>query len=180
LHELPASHGRRRRNFLLAGLAAIVTMVGAGYGSYHFLYGRWRASTEDAYTNGNIVQVTSLVSGAIVEISVKDNALVEAGQTLVRLDSSDSEVSVAEAEAALARITDDGFMQTGSGEPIRGRTALAAAYARAFAASDSPPFLHNHVIDLRATRRRVFAVSTYACGSATESCSDPANTATST
>lgn len=101
--ERTARNGNGRRNFLLTGLAAIVAIAAASYGAHHHLHGRWYESTEDAYSHGNIVQVTSLVSGTIVEIGVDDNELVEAGQTLVRFDPSDSEVSLAQAEAALAR-----------------------------------------------------------------------------
>ncbi len=95
--------GNGHRNFLLTGLATIVVIAAVGYIAYHFLHGRWFESTEDAYANGDIVQVTPLVSGTIVEISVEDNMLVKAGQTLVKFDPNDAEVALAQAEAALAR-----------------------------------------------------------------------------
>lgn len=99
----PSGGGNGRRNFLLTGLAAIVAIAAAGYGIYYFSHGRWFESTDDAYTHGDIVQVTSLVPGTIVEISVEDNTLARAGQTLVRFDPNDSEVALAQAEATLAR-----------------------------------------------------------------------------
>lgn len=101
--ETPANDGNGRRNFLLAGLGIIIVIAALGYGVYYLLHGRWFESTEDAYANGNIVEVTPLVSGTIVEISVDDNMLVKAGQPLIKLDPSDSQVALAQAEAALAR-----------------------------------------------------------------------------
>ena len=99
----PANNGNGRRNFLLTGLALIIAITTIGYGAWYFLHGRWYERTEDAYANGNIVEVTPLVSGTIVEISVDDNMLVKAGQALIRLDPNDSRVALEQAEASLAR-----------------------------------------------------------------------------
>lgn len=42
----------------------------------------------------------------------------------------------------------DGAMDTGSGDPVRGRAAIRAAYERTFATDDFFPFVHNHVIEI--------------------------------
>jgi membrane fusion protein (multidrug efflux system) len=97
------TNGNGRRRMLLIGLAIIVVVAFSGYGAYYFLHGRWFESTEDAYANGNIVEVTPLVSGTIIEIGAEDNTLVKVGQALVKLDPNDSEVALEQAEAALAR-----------------------------------------------------------------------------
>jgi membrane fusion protein (multidrug efflux system) len=101
--ETPANENNGRRSFLLRGLAAIVVIAAIGYSVYYFVHGRWFESTEDAYANGDIVQITPLVAGTIVEISAEDNMLVKAGQALVKFDPNDSEIALAQAEAALAR-----------------------------------------------------------------------------
>ncbi len=98
-----AADGSRRRKALLIGLGALVVVGGIGFGAYHYLHGRWYESTEDAYANGNIVQITPQTSGTIVSIGADDNALVKAGQTLVAFDPNDSMVALEQAEAALAR-----------------------------------------------------------------------------
>ena len=41
-----------------------------------------------------------------------------------------------------------GVMDTGDGEPMLGRTAIVAAYDKAFGDLMLKPFVHNHVIDL--------------------------------
>jgi ketosteroid isomerase-like protein len=48
---------------------------------------------------------------------------------------------------AVALFADDGVMDTGTGAPIVGRTALLEAY-RGMLTGDLQPFVHNHVIDL--------------------------------
>lgn len=50
---------------------------------------------------------------------------------------------------AIAQLfAEDGVMDTGTGEPMRGRANITATYAPIFASSDSRPFVHNHVIEL--------------------------------
>ena len=50
--------------------------------------------------------------------------------------------------AVAALFADDGEMDTGSGEPMRGRDAIRATYERTFAADDFYPSVHNHVIEI--------------------------------
>ena len=97
----PANGNRRRR--LLIGLALIILIAALAVVAYYFIHGRWFESTEDAYANGNVVQITPLVVGTVVEISAGDNMMVKAGQTLIKLDPADSRVALDQAEAALAR-----------------------------------------------------------------------------
>lgn len=99
----PATATGNRRRLLLLALAAFVVIVFAAYGLYYFLHGRWYESTDDAYASGNVVEVTPLVTGTIVEIGAEDNTLVKAGQPLIKFDPNDSRVNLDQAEAALAR-----------------------------------------------------------------------------
>lgn len=92
-----------RRRFLLLALAVLVVVAAIGYGIYYFVHGRWFESTEDAYANGNVIEITPQVAGTIVEIGAADNMLVTAGQPIVKLDPNDSAVALQQAEAALAR-----------------------------------------------------------------------------
>jgi uncharacterized protein (TIGR02246 family) len=51
--------------------------------------------------------------------------------------------------AAIAQLfAEDGVMDAGMGEPMRGRATIASTYAPIFASSDSQPFVHNHVIEI--------------------------------
>jgi membrane fusion protein (multidrug efflux system) len=93
----------RKRGLLLRGLVVLVVVVGIGWALYHFLVGRWYEGTDDAYVDGNVVQITPQVPGTVISIGADDNDYVRQGQTLVKLDPSDADVALAQAEAALAQ-----------------------------------------------------------------------------
>lgn len=100
-HQDAAS--QRKRKLWLGGLAVLVILVGLGVWGWHELYGRWTESTDDAYVNGNVVEITPLVTGTVVSIGADDGDLVHEGQTLISFDPSDSQVGLQSAEANLAR-----------------------------------------------------------------------------
>jgi len=58
-------------------------------------------STSQAVVQGYVVQMASEVGGRVVEIAVLDNARVEAGQLLYRIDPQPYKIAIAEAEARL-------------------------------------------------------------------------------
>jgi membrane fusion protein (multidrug efflux system) len=92
-----------KRRWLLRGLVAVVVVVAILWVLYHFLVGRWYEGTDDAYVNGNVVQITPQVPGTVISIGADDNDYVRKGQVLVKLDPADADVALAEAEAALAQ-----------------------------------------------------------------------------
>lgn len=101
-NEQDVNNQRKRKTWLL-GLLLIVAAIGAGSWAWHELYGRWSESTDDAYVNGNVVEITPLTSGTVVSIGADDGDLVQAGQELIRFDPSDAEIGLQAAEAKLAR-----------------------------------------------------------------------------
>ena len=101
-HAAPKTTRPRRRQWLL-GLAFVVVVAGLGSAAYYFLHGRWFESTEDAYANGNVIQITPQTAGTVVDIHADNNGRVQAGQVLAELDPSDARVSLEQAEANLAR-----------------------------------------------------------------------------
>ncbi|TAN02900.1 MAG: EmrA/EmrK family multidrug efflux transporter periplasmic adaptor subunit [Rhodanobacteraceae bacterium] len=92
-----------KRRWMLRGLVGLVVVVAIVWALYHFLVGRWYESTDDAYVDGNVVQITPQVPGTVISIGADDNDYVREGQTLVKLDPSDADVALAQAEAALAQ-----------------------------------------------------------------------------
>jgi membrane fusion protein (multidrug efflux system) len=98
----PVPPNRARRLGLLA-LGAVVVLSGLGYAGYWFLDGRYFESTDDAYVNGDVVQVTSEVPGTVLALHVDDTQTVRAGQSLLSLDPADARIAEADAEADLAR-----------------------------------------------------------------------------
>ncbi|MDO7897022.1 HlyD family secretion protein [Pseudomonas citrulli] len=93
----------RKRKVMLLAVAAIVVLCGLGVWAWHELYGRWNESTDDAYVNGNVVEITPQVTGTVVSIGADDGDLVREGQILVQFDPNDAEVGLQSAQANLAR-----------------------------------------------------------------------------
>lgn len=92
----------KNRKKWLTILALIVLLGSLTAFAWHWFYGRWYESTDDAYANGNIVQITPLISGSVVSIAVDDGDFVKKGQTLVALDPNDTEIALKQAESNLA------------------------------------------------------------------------------
>ncbi|MEP7186543.1 MAG: efflux RND transporter periplasmic adaptor subunit [Rhodanobacter sp.] len=93
---------KKSRGFMLR-LVGIVVLLGIiGWGLWYYFDGRWYESTDDAYVNGNVVQITPQLPGTVVSIGADDGDLVHAGDTLVKLDPSDADVALSEARANLA------------------------------------------------------------------------------
>jgi membrane fusion protein (multidrug efflux system) len=92
----------KRRQLILTAIAIFV-VIGVAYGGYQYWDSLHYAYTDDAYVQGDLVQVTPQVGGTVVAINADDTQLVKAGQTLVRLDGADTQVALQQAEANLAQ-----------------------------------------------------------------------------
>ncbi|MHB1272374.1 MAG: HlyD family efflux transporter periplasmic adaptor subunit [Rhodanobacter sp.] len=90
------------RGMLLRMLGVVVLLGLVGWALWYFLDGRWYEGTDDAYVNGNVVQITPQIAGTVVSIGADDGDWVRAGEVLVRFDPSDADVTLAEARANLA------------------------------------------------------------------------------
>ncbi|VVN03088.1 HlyD family efflux transporter periplasmic adaptor subunit [Pseudomonas fluorescens] len=97
------TNNQRKRKVMLVVLALVVILSGLGAWGYHQFYGRWNESTDDAYVNGNVVEITPLVTGTVVSIGADDGDLVHEGQVLINFDPNDAEVGLQSAQANLAR-----------------------------------------------------------------------------
>jgi membrane fusion protein (multidrug efflux system) len=97
----PARNSRRWLWLSIVGGAFLV--IGAAYTLYWANVLRYRQSTDDAYVNGNVVQITPQISGTVVSIGADDTQFVKAGQALVRLDQADAKVALDQSEAQLAK-----------------------------------------------------------------------------
>jgi membrane fusion protein (multidrug efflux system) len=96
-----AARMQQRRKWLTR-LALLVVAAALIYALWYFLVGRNHISTDNAYVNAEMAQVTPLISGQAIEVSVKDTQAVKRGDVLVRLDPSNQRIAVAQAEAELA------------------------------------------------------------------------------
>jgi membrane fusion protein (multidrug efflux system) len=90
----------KRKGFLIG--AAIVVLLGIIVAVAFYIHSRHWQSTDDALTDGHVVDVSSKVSGRIRAVLVDDNQDVKAGQTLIELDPRDYEAARAQQAAALS------------------------------------------------------------------------------
>jgi membrane fusion protein (multidrug efflux system) len=101
---------RKRRGFVLllviGGFILAALLVG------WWLHARNYESTDDAFIDSRTVQISAQVAGAIVDVSVSDNQLVNAGAELVRLDDRDyvaqrdqAQAQVNQAQASVDNLT---------------------------------------------------------------------------
>jgi membrane fusion protein (multidrug efflux system) len=99
-----ASAGRKaaRRKGLMA-LAGVVAVAGLAWGAYESLVASRYESTDNAYVQGNVVQITPQIGGTVLAIYADDTDFVKAGQPLVKLDPADVNVALQQAEANLAQ-----------------------------------------------------------------------------
>jgi len=97
----PNANGKRRRG--LTAVAVAVLLCGAAYGTWYYLHARHHQSTDNAYVQGNVVQITPQVGGTVISINADDNDFVRAGQTLVKLDTADARLALDQAEAQLGQ-----------------------------------------------------------------------------
>ena len=106
------SLGQRLRWPLMVGVPLVV-LAGVGVVA---LTGGKSETTDNAYVQSSRTGISTSIDGRVVEIDVAENQPVKKGQVLFRLDPSDYQVAVSEAEAALAQARFD----------VQGRRAVYA------------------------------------------------------
>jgi membrane fusion protein (multidrug efflux system) len=99
----PRAAGNVKRKQGLTALAALVVVAGLGWGAYEYLVASHYESTDNAYVQGNVIQITPQLGGTVEAVMADDTDFVKAGQTLVQLDPADAKVALDQAEAALAQ-----------------------------------------------------------------------------
>jgi membrane fusion protein, multidrug efflux system len=99
----PAPTGNPARKKALLGVTALVLLAGIAYGIYYLLVLDHFESTDNAYVQGNVVQLTPQVGGTVIAINADETDFVKAGQSLVKLDPADARVALEQADAQLAQ-----------------------------------------------------------------------------
>ncbi|MHC3126637.1 hemolysin secretion protein D [Brevundimonas sp. GN22] len=98
---MSAAAKRKRLPLILAIVVGLGLIVGGTY--WWVSKQRWE-KTDNAFVQADMVAVSPRIGGSVVEVLVRDNQRVEAGQVLVRLDDADARTALAEAEANLAAV----------------------------------------------------------------------------
>ena len=99
----PPPKPKSNRNQLFLILGVVIAVAAIGYGAYWLLVASHHATTDDAYVNADVADVTPLVSGPIISAPATDTLPVKKGDVLVVIDPTDFKIALASAEAALGQ-----------------------------------------------------------------------------
>lgn len=92
--------GSKRRSF---AIFAVLLAGALAAGTAYWLHIRNFATTDDAFIDGHIAQVSAETSGRIIHLYVSDNETVTPGQVLLEIDPADARIALARADAGLAQ-----------------------------------------------------------------------------
>lgn len=94
----PAGVSKLRR-VVLMGSVPLVLIVGA---VWYYSANDHYVATDNAYVQQDKVSVSAQVTGEIVEVAVRENQRVKAGDLLYRVDQEPFRIAIAQADAAIA------------------------------------------------------------------------------
>jgi membrane fusion protein, multidrug efflux system len=89
----------RRPYVMIIGAVALLAAI--IFGLRYYLYARSHESTDDAFIDGDIVQISPKVQGHVLRIHVSDNQQVKKGDLLVEIDPADFQARLDQARAGL-------------------------------------------------------------------------------
>jgi membrane fusion protein, multidrug efflux system len=110
---MAATDPRKRQRVLLI-VGALFVLAAVAWLLLWLLVFSKRVKTDNAYVGGNQVAISAQVPGTVVAILADDTQRVEAGQVLVKLDSTDAQVRLQQARSALAQAVRGVRQQTSS------------------------------------------------------------------
>jgi membrane fusion protein (multidrug efflux system) len=100
----PRAVGNPARKKVLLTLTGLVVVVGLAWTAYEWLVASHYESTDNAYVQGNVIQITPQIGGTVLAILADDTDYVKLGQALVKLDPADVAVALDQARANLAQV----------------------------------------------------------------------------
>ncbi|HXP67554.1 MAG TPA: HlyD family secretion protein [Steroidobacteraceae bacterium] len=159
-----AEKSRSKKPLIILGIVVIAAAVIA---FFVWFAHRNQVSTDDAYTDGNVISIAPKVSGYVVDLLIDDNSRVSKGDVLVRIESQDFRTAQDSAlgQLALARA------QLKSAETalriahVQYPAQLASAQAQqqaaaAMLAQAEASYARQHQVDRRATTQESIDTST--------------------
>jgi len=83
----------------IVALALLLAIAAGGVATYYYF--RDRVSSDDANVDGHISAIAPKITGNVLDVAVRDNQQVKAGDVLVRIDPRDYQAKVDMAKAAV-------------------------------------------------------------------------------
>ena len=99
------AQNQRKRKLGLTIAIGLFLLIGLAWAAYWFLYARFHETTENAYVSGNMVMVNAQTVGTVEAIMADENQETKAGQVLLKLNPTDAQVALSQAQAQLAQAT---------------------------------------------------------------------------
>lgn len=100
-HEKETQHSSeawsKQRKIAIVAAGAIAVAICIGY----YLHSRSYESTDNAFLEGNVIQISPRVPGQVLRVLVEDNQHVNQGDLLAEIDPADYDARLAEAQARL-------------------------------------------------------------------------------
>ncbi|OZN49462.1 EmrA/EmrK family multidrug efflux transporter periplasmic adaptor subunit [Gallibacterium anatis] len=90
---------RRKR---LVSFFILLLIISVASFLYWLFFVKDFTETDDAYVAGNVIQVSSQVSGSVAKVNFESTDLVKKGDVLVELDNSDAKLALSQAKHTLA------------------------------------------------------------------------------
>jgi membrane fusion protein (multidrug efflux system) len=162
--EPGASKPRSKKPLIILG---IVVLIGAIIAFFFWFAYRNQVSTDDAYTDGNVITMAPKVSGYVVELLIDDNSRVRRGDLLLRIEPQDfqtaraaalsqlvlakAQLKTAETALRIARVQYPAQLVSAEAQ----RQSAAAVLAQAQAS-----YARQHEVDRRATTLESIDTST--------------------
>jgi len=95
-------HYHHTRQSILLTLTCFFLTIGFLWFFYWLIWDRFFVFTDDAYVNGNIIQLMPQISGTVVGVYTDNTQLVVQKQSLVKLNVVDQAIALQQAKANLA------------------------------------------------------------------------------
>ncbi|TFW30098.1 HlyD family efflux transporter periplasmic adaptor subunit [Duganella callida] len=90
-----------KRKTVLAAITLAFIAAGIAYAAYYEIVLSKVQETDNAYVGGNLVTLSSQVTGNVTEIRADETQMVQAGAPLIKLDAADADIALAQADARL-------------------------------------------------------------------------------
>ncbi|MRX08758.1 HlyD family efflux transporter periplasmic adaptor subunit [Pseudoduganella sp. FT25W] len=91
----------KKRKFMLAAITLAFIAAGIAYAAYYEIVLSKIQETDNAYVGGNLVNISSQVTGNVTEIRADETQMVQAGAPLIQLDAADADIALQQADARL-------------------------------------------------------------------------------
>lgn len=131
--DAPAAPRRHQFRRLLTMLSVpLLILIGGGWYWYSL---QGQVSTDNAYVKQDKVSVSAEISGRIVDVAVRDNQIVKAGDLLFRIDPEPYQLQIAQADAAIAAAQAN-VVALSNSSALSGADIAAARESVAFAQSN--------------------------------------------